>query len=96
MHGCTGRWIVGGGYAVAWLSLDAAFKTHGTFVVRLSDGAGWQLDTPGYGFSPVYLTDTEMGAIKTYDKPVAGGPDGYVTWRVARYPLALLGAPNLP
>ncbi len=91
-----GHWIVGGGYAAAWVTLDDASKTHATFIVRLSDAAEWKLDTPGVYFFPLYLTATEMGALKAYDKPIPGGPDGYTGYRIARYPLSLLGAPNVP
>ncbi len=93
---CGGTWIVGGGYAAAALPLDSNWKTFATFIVRLSHGAEWKLDTPGVQFFPLYLTDTDMGALKGYDKPIPGGPDGFTGYRIARYPLSLLGAPNVP
>ncbi len=96
MSECAGEWIVGSGYAAALLPLDSQAKTWGTFVVRLSDGAEWKLDTPGLRLAPLYLTDMEMGVLRGYDKPIPGGPDGYTGYRIARYPLSLLGAPNVP
>lgn len=92
-----GRWIVDGDYAAtSWGVAETPKPLRATFVVRLSDGAAWQLDTPGVQLVPLYLTATEMAAAEQFDTPQDGGPDGYRTWRIARYPLSLLGPPNLP
>ncbi|MEB2324853.1 MAG: hypothetical protein OZ921_20230, partial [Sorangiineae bacterium] len=89
-------WVVGGGYAAARIRLGASGTALATYVVRLADGATWHIDQPGVDFSPLYLTETELGATMGYEPLRDGGPDGVTAWRAVRYPLSLLGSPNVP